>query len=200
VLYAGISDAPAWIIARANTLAELRGWTRFVGLQIEYSLLERTVERDLLPMARAMGIGVTAWSPLGGGFLTGKYLKDAPRVESLVKPRLELAPGFAAKTDRNMLIAETLQKVAREAGVTGAQVALAWVRQKGTIPILGNRSLVQLQDNLGCLGLTLEEKHLKMLDEVSRIDLGFPHEFLERPNIKQIIFQGADKLIDRHNS
>ena len=200
VLYAGISDAPAWIIARANTLAELRGWTPFVGLQIEYSLLERTVERDLLPMAKALGIGVTAWSPLGGGFLTGKYLKDAPKFAGLEKPRLELAPGFAAKTECNMLIAETLQKVAREAGGTAAQAALSWVRQKGTIPILGNRSLVQLKDNLGCLGLVLEEKHLKVLDEVSRIELGFPHEFLTRPNIKQVMFQGTDSLIDRHNS
>jgi aryl-alcohol dehydrogenase-like predicted oxidoreductase len=192
VLYAGISDAPAWIISRANTLAELRGWTRFVGLQIEYSLLERTVERDLLPMAKAMGLGVTAWSPLAGGFLTGKYLKDAPKVMSAPKPRLEMAPGFAARTERNVLIAETLQKVAREAGASAAQVALAWVRRHGTIPIVGSRSLVQLKDNLDCLGLALEDKHLKTLDEVSRIDLGFPHEFLERSGIKQVIFQGTD--------
>jgi aryl-alcohol dehydrogenase-like predicted oxidoreductase len=73
VLYAGISDAPAWWIAQANTLANLRGWSLFVGLQIEYSLIERTVERELIPMARAMNIGVTAWSPLAGGILTGKY-------------------------------------------------------------------------------------------------------------------------------
>ncbi len=200
VLYVGISDAPAWIIARANTLAEMRGWTRFAGLQIEYSLVERTVERDLLPMARALGIGVTAWSPLGGGFLTGKYLKDAPRAAEGPKPRLEVAPGFAAKTERNMLIAETVQKVAREAGATAAQVALAWVRQMGTIPILGNRSLAQLKDNLGCLGVALEEKHLKALDEVSRIERGFPHDFLDRPGIKQVIFQGTEKLIDPPSS
>ena len=73
ILYAGVSDMPAWVAAQANTLAELRGWTRFVGLQIEYSLIERTVERELLPMAQSLGIGVTAWSPLAGGVLTGKY-------------------------------------------------------------------------------------------------------------------------------
>jgi aryl-alcohol dehydrogenase-like predicted oxidoreductase len=200
VLYAGISDAPAWIISRANTMAELRGWTPFVGLQIEYSLLERSVERDLLPMAKALGIGVTAWSPLGGGFLTGKYLKDAPRPSGPEKPRLEVVPAFREKSERNLHIAETLRKAAREAGGTAAQVALSWVRQKGTIPILGCRSLVQLKDNLGCLGVVLEEKHLKMLDEVSRIDLGFPHEFLEKPHIKQVIFQGTDSLIDRRDS
>ncbi len=200
VLYAGISDAPAWVIARANTLAELRGWTPFVGLQIEYSLMERTVERELLPMAKALGIGVTAWSPLGGGFLTGKYLKDAPKYTGPEKPRLDLAPVFAAKTDRNMLIAEMLRKAAREAGGTAAQAALSWVRQKGIVPILGNRSLAQLKDNLGCLALTLEESHLKMLDEVSRIDRGFPHEFLERPHIRQLIFQGTESLIDKRDS
>ena len=181
-------------------MAELRGWTPFVGLQIEYSLLERTVERELLPMAKALGIGVTAWSPLGGGFLTGKYLKDAPKLAGPEKPRLDVAPGFAARTDRSRLIAETLQKVAREAGGTAAQAALSWVRRKGTIPILGNRSLAQLKDNLGCLGLVLEERHLKALDEVSRIDLGFPHEFLERPGIRQVMFQGTDALIDPRNS
>jgi aryl-alcohol dehydrogenase-like predicted oxidoreductase len=72
VLYIGISDAPAWIVSRANTMAELRGWTSFAGLQIEYSLIERTVERELLPMARELDLGVTAWSPLAGGLLTGK--------------------------------------------------------------------------------------------------------------------------------
>ncbi|HEV8375840.1 MAG TPA: aldo/keto reductase, partial [Candidatus Polarisedimenticolia bacterium] len=116
ILYAGISDAPAWIVSQANTLAALRGWTPFIGLQVEYSLAERTPERDLLPMARALDIGVTAWSPLAGGLLTGKYNKDAPKAGSSEAPRFEVASGFSKITDRNLKIAEAVRRIAQDLG------------------------------------------------------------------------------------
>ena len=111
MLYIGISDAPAWWVARANTLAELRGWTQFVGLQIEYNLIERTPERELLPMAEALGLTVTPWSPLASGWLTGKYAG-----KSKEEKRLDKTPQFARRTERNVAIAKTVVKVAKTAG------------------------------------------------------------------------------------
>jgi len=200
VLYIGISDAPAWIVSRANTMAELRGWTQFVGLQVEYSLVERAPERDLLPMARALDIGVTAWSPLAGGLLTGKYNKDAPKSTAPATPRFEVAPGFSRISDRNLQIAEAVQRTAREMGASPAQVALSWTRAKNTLPILGGRKLSQIQDNLGCLKVTLSADQIRNLDEVSRIELGFPHDFLQNPTVRNIMFGGTDALTDNHRA
>src|SRR5580698_4662205 len=130
ILYAGVSDMPAWIVAKANTLAELRGWTSFVGLQIEYSLIERTPERDLLPMAASLGLGVTAWSPLAGGLLTGKQLepngaKDSRQNDPSMKQ-------FMRSSARKEAVAREVVAVARECGHSPAQVALAWLRQRAT--------------------------------------------------------------------
>ena len=139
ILYAGVSDMPAWVVAKANTLAELRGWTPFVGLQIEYSLIERTPERELLPMAAGLGLGVTAWSPLAGGVLTGKYA-EANRGEAGGKrfDRPEMTQ-FLASGPRASAIAREVQAVARECGRSPAQVALAWLRHRPVpvIPIIG---------------------------------------------------------------
>jgi aryl-alcohol dehydrogenase-like predicted oxidoreductase len=172
VLYVGVSDVPAWAVAEANTLAKLRGWTPFVGLQIEYSLVERTVERELTPMAQALGLAVLAWGPLGGGLLTGKYADGGAEGR--------LAEGDRRMTDRNRQIAATVAELAREASTTPAQVALAWLRARpGTvIPIVGARSADQLTESLGYLGLELSPEQLARLDEASRIELGFPHDFL----------------------
>jgi aryl-alcohol dehydrogenase-like predicted oxidoreductase len=193
ILYAGISDAPAWIVSQANTLAELRGWTPFMGLQIEYSLIERTPERDLLPMAQALGLGVTPWSPLASGLLSGKYGKNTPAEQR----RLDKAP-FVPVSERNLAIAEEVKSVAAQIGRSPSQVALAWVRQRyNSIPILGARTVAQIKDNLGCLEFTLDEQQMKRLDEISRIDLGFPHEFLARDSIRQVVFGGTFGQIDR---
>lgn len=124
VLYVGISDAPAWIVAQAATLADLRGWSRFAGLQVPYSLVERSVERELLPMARALELTVTAWSPLGGGLLTGRYGSDRPRPDDTRVAAL----SQKSLTDRNLAIADAVNAVAAERGVSPAQVAIAWVR------------------------------------------------------------------------
>lgn len=174
VRYIGLSDAPAWIVSRANTLAELRGWTSFVGLQIPFSLVERTVERELLPMAEAMGITVTPWGVLGSGILSGKYNQEGKQ------------SGRAAMTGRiaddKLKVAAKVIEVADELGKTASQVALAWVRQgQGSIiPIVGARVVDQLKDNLGCLDITLNEDQMAKLNKVSHVGLGFPREFLER--------------------
>lgn len=188
ILYAGISDAPAWIVSQANTLATLRGWTPYVGLQIEYSLIERTPERDLLPMAKALDIGVTAWSPLASGLLSGKYTKDSGQTE---EKRLDKA-NFTKLDERNLSIARAVQKVADDMGRSPAQVAINWVRQRyNAIPIIGARKLSQAKDNLAALEFTLPDDVMARLDEASKIELGFPHEFLTRPTVSDFLHGGT---------
>jgi aryl-alcohol dehydrogenase-like predicted oxidoreductase len=169
VLYVGVSDTPAWVVAQMQTIARLRGWTPFIGLQIPYSLVQREVERELLPMARALGLGVTAWSPLGGGLLTGKYNRqdgDQSRRLGAVDP---------AKLE----VAQTVTDLATDLGVPASNVALAWLRSRGgVIPILGARTAEQLRGNLGCLDVTLSAEHLARLEAASAVPLGFPHDFL----------------------
>ncbi len=198
ILYVGISDAPAWVVARANTLAEWKGWTPFVGLQIPYSLVERTPERDLLPMAAALDLAVTPWGTLGGGALTGKYKagKDRP-----ADTRFSTAAqwGDAYLTERNLRIAEEVASVAREAGRSASQVAIAWVRAHPVgvmVPIVGATKVSQLRDNLGSLEFTLTPEQRKRLDDASRIELGFPLDFLGQ--VRQIVYGNTYPLIDDH--
>ena len=191
--YIGVSDTPAWIVSRMNAIAELRGWTQFVGLQIKYSLLERTVERELLPMARKLDMAVTPWAVLGGGILSGKY--------NINKDEEGRAKIYKSINDDNLRIAEEVMKVAEEIGKTPSQVALNWVRQQPgvIIPIIGAKTSKQLEDNLECLNFTLSEKHLAQLSEASKIDLGFPHEFLSSDTIKNLIYGGTKEKIDNHH-
>jgi aryl-alcohol dehydrogenase-like predicted oxidoreductase len=200
ILYAGISDTPAWIIAQANTLAVLRGWTPYVGLQIEYSLIERTPERELLPMARALDIGVTAWSPLASGLLSGKYTKASAGSEPAGDKRLDKT-NFTKLDERNLSIAKAVQKVADDLGRPPAQVALNWVRQRNNIiPIIGARKLSQAKDNLACLDFLLPGEIMQKLDEASRIELGFPHDFLTRPSVSDYLHGGTLPLIQNHRA
>jgi len=204
VLYIGISDAPAWVVSRANTMAELIGWSQFIGLQIEYSLVERTPERELLPMARSMDIGVTPWSPLGSGVLTGKYNKnkksasDGKRVEA-IKDMMSEDYANRIVSDRNLEIAREVLNIADESGKTPAQVAINWVRQKPgvMVPILGARKLSQLKDNLGCLDFELTHDQMDRLNKVSEIKLGFPHDFLSSEEIRRITLGNTYSLIDK---
>ncbi|HUE75226.1 MAG TPA: aldo/keto reductase [Chloroflexota bacterium] len=192
VLYIGISNAPAWVIAQANTLADLRGWTSFAGIQVNYSLIERTAERDLLPMARSFDLAVAAWSPLAGGLLTGKY-----NLAAGADPR-RLDSSTAVSVDaRNLAIAAAVQDVVRETDFTPSQVALAWVRQDGTIPVLGARTATQITDNLACLGVELSHEHTRRLNDASQVEPGFPHDFLARDNIRNSVFGGFRDRIDR---
>jgi aryl-alcohol dehydrogenase-like predicted oxidoreductase len=199
-LYVGISDTPAWIVSRANTLAELRGWTPFAGIQIEYSLIQRTVERELLPMARALDLAVTAWGPIGGGVLSGKYNADASPGQKAAPGRMRDTPAAARLAERNLRIAGVVREVAKETGHTPSQIAVNWVRhQQGkVIPIVGARTLAQIEDTLGAVAFELAPAQMSRLDEASRIELGFPHEFLEQPNIRDLVYGGTwDQILDR---
>jgi aryl-alcohol dehydrogenase-like predicted oxidoreductase len=190
ILYTGISDAPAWWIAQANTLAYLRGWSPFVGLQIEYSLIERTVERELIPMAKALNIGVTAWSPLANGVLTGKYQGQGPSEPGRMNH--DMMKGFMRERQQTDSIVAAVKTVSDETGRSMAQVALAWLRHRPVpvIPIIGARKLSQFQDNLASLDLTLSAEQLKTLDEASRIELGFPYDLYEREMVRAIRYGG----------
>jgi aryl-alcohol dehydrogenase-like predicted oxidoreductase len=188
VLYTGVSNAPAWWIARAQTLAEERDRTRFAALQVHYSLVERTCERELVPMAHELGIGITAWSPLAGGLLTAKYLKGGhgrmtttnwgglykgARVESIVRGTLAIAERL---------------------GRPAAQVALNFLRQRPataespTVPIVGSRTAAQLDELLGCLAWELDAESLAELEHLTAPDLGYPQAMLNSPGMQQYIY------------
>jgi aryl-alcohol dehydrogenase-like predicted oxidoreductase len=196
VLHVGISDAPSWWIAQANTLAELRGWTPFTGLQLEYNLIERTVERELIPMAKALKLGVLAWSPLAKGVLTGKYLREGKADGARLS--IEGMKEFLPEEQRAAPIISAVRSVSAQVGRSMAQVALAWLRHQTVpvIPIIGARKVSQLQDNLGSLDLVLSAEQLKRLDGASQIELGFPESAYERESTRAVRYGGVwDRLL-----
>jgi aryl-alcohol dehydrogenase-like predicted oxidoreductase len=196
VLYVGISDVPAWWIAQANTLADLRGWSRFIGLQIPYNLIERTVERELIPMAKALDIGVTAWSPLSNGVLTGKYHGHGG--SELGRMNSETMKTFMPEQQRATRIVAAVKIVSEQTGCSMAQVALAWLRYRPVpvIPIIGARKLTQLQDNLASFDLELSAEHLKSLEEASRVELGFPQDLYAIKAVGAIRYGGMrDRIL-----
>lgn len=187
VLYVGISDTPAWVVSQAVTLADLRGWSPFVAVQGPYSLVDRDVERELLPMARSLGLTFTAWGMLEGGALTGKYLEEGE------EPRRY--DGVGPKTNA---MAREVGAVAAELGATPAQIAIAWVRAQPwhTIPIVGARSETQLRENLGALEVELSSEQLERLGAASDFRAGFPRDFLESEHVRGLIFGDTFELID----
>ncbi|MCB9600044.1 MAG: aldo/keto reductase [Sandaracinus sp.] len=195
LLYVGVSDTPAWVVSASNVAAELRGWTPFVGLQIEYSLLQRTPERDLLPMAEHFGLSVLAWGPLGGGVLTGKYTRGGD-VDSL---RQEGNEQRGRTSERALTIARAVDSVADELGATSAQVATAWVANRGYgyLPIVGARKVEQIADTMRASEVKLSPEHLVKLDEVSRIALGFPHDFLRAEYVQDLVHSSVRARVDR---
>ncbi|MDF7819071.1 aldo/keto reductase [Runella sp. MFBS21] len=191
VHYIGISDTPAWVISRANMLAELRGWNQFAALQIEYSLLQRGAERDLLPMAKALDMAVTPWGVIGGGALTGKYLRgEGGRVPE----------NSLRRNDRSMEIAQEVVSIAQELGCTPTQVAINWVRQRvsNVMPIIGSRRVEQIKDSLESLNSVIPDEMMERLNEISKIELGFPHDFLSSEGVKQSAFAGTYDQIINH--
>ena len=172
VLYVGVSDTPAWIASRANTLADWRGWSPLVGIQAPYSLIQRDIERELLPMAESTAMSLAAWSPLAGGILSGKFTRGDIAGASRV------AAGTIS--ERDLAIARTVQDVADNLGVTSAQVAIGWTmaRSPAVHPIVGARRLDQLVDNLAAVDCQLDPESLRRLDDASVISLGFPHDFI----------------------
>jgi aryl-alcohol dehydrogenase-like predicted oxidoreductase len=193
VLYVGLSDTPSWVVSQAVTVADLRGWSRVVAVQAPYSLADRDVERELLPMARSLELAFTPWGMLEGGALTGKYLPDSGSGE----PR-----RYAGVGERVNEIAREVSAVADQVGATPAQVAIAWIRAQPwlTMPIVGARSEAQLRDNLGALDVELDEEHVDRLSAASGFDVGFPRSFLESDHVRGLIFGDTFELIDDHRA
>ena len=192
MLYVGVSDTPAWIIAQANTLADWRGWTPFIGMQCEYSLLQREAERDLIPMATRLGIGVLAWGPLASGALTGKYLTPTKETSRLSAKNSKL-------DERSTAIVQQVVSLAQRVGCTPGQLALSWVRQQGrvVIPVVGVRRVDQMRDTLGSLAVSLSAEQWRQLQDVSAVSLGFPHDFLASHGAKDSIYGGNEQRIFR---
>jgi aryl-alcohol dehydrogenase-like predicted oxidoreductase len=198
ILYIGISDAPAWWIAQANTLAELRGWTQFVALQVEYSLIERSVERELIPMAKNFDISVNAWSPLAGGLLSGKY--HAKNQSKDGRFTYEGTEEFRAEEQRANRIVPAVRAVSEQVHRSMAQVALNWLRYRPVpvIPIIGARKLPQLRDNLASFDFELSTEQLMGLDQASAIDLGFPFNMYAKQLVQDFRYGGTrDRLVVR---
>ncbi len=199
ILYAGVSDMPAWVVARGNTLAELRGWTPFVGLQVEYSLIQRTVERELLPMAKSLDLGVTAWSPLGGRGPDRQVSQGEARGDGGRPARLRDDEAVRARlrSDRAHRPRGRQGRARRSAG-RRRRSALAWLNHRAIpiIPIIGARKLAQFKDNLASLEVKLDPAQVARLDEVSKIKLGFPHDFFENGMVRNLVSGGCYDKID----
>lgn len=187
VRYIGFSDTPAWKVAQAQVIAILKGRTPLIALQLEYSLLERTIEGELIPAALEFGLGVTPWSPLRSGLLTGKYTRESAKT---AKPGrgVFVTRGF---NEEAFHVLDVLKEVAEGAGTTMARAALAWVVQRPAVAstIIGARTMEQLDDNLGALDVKLSAEQVQKLDEASNPKLNFPHDFLER--VQAFAYNGA---------
>ncbi|MET7304982.1 aldo/keto reductase [Embleya sp. NPDC005575] len=173
ILYIGISDTPAWVVSRANTLAEWRGWTPFAGLQVPYNLLNRDIERELLPMAEDFGLTVAAWGPLASGLLSGKFTRPGG-----AEAGTRISPESLGERDH--AAARVVQEVADELGVTPSRVAIAWTRahSRAVHPIVGARTVEQLRDNLGAVDVVLPEDALRRLAAATDHTAGFPTDFI----------------------
>jgi aryl-alcohol dehydrogenase-like predicted oxidoreductase len=193
VLHVGVSNAPAWVVARANTLAESRGGSPFVAAQMQYSLAERAIEREILPMCASLGIGMVAWSPLAGGLLTGKYARlDAGSTDAL-DASLRVETNRKRAGGHNPAIIAAAEAVAKEIGRSTAQVAIRWTLQRPGVAsvILGARTLAQLNDNLAAAAFELSAEQMQRLDEASRIEAGYPHDYLRGPTVTRFLYGGA---------
>lgn len=181
IVYAGLSNFPAWRIARADLMAELRGWAPIVAIQTEYSLAERTAERELIPMAEALGLAITTWSPLGGGFLTGKYRQESNNTR-LTKLGMLV---HTEKNEKDTFLINTIFDIAKETNATATHIAIAWLLYKAShsstalIPILGSRTAEQLNATLGSLEVVLSESQISRLEAASAVALGVPHEQIQ---------------------
>ena len=189
VLYVGFSDTPAWVVAQAVMLADVRGWARPVAVQFPYSLADRDAERELLPMARSLDLAATPWGILEGGALTGKYLADTDGTRR-----------YDSAGERVNAIAREVIAVADELGATPSQVATAWVRAQPwpIVPIVGARSEAQMRENLEALAVELTDEHVERLGDAGGFSVGFPRAFLESDHVRGLIFGDTFDLIDDH--
>jgi len=189
VLHIGLSDTPAWAAARAHTIAELRGWTSLAALQLRYSLIDRTADRELLPMAAALGMSVLIWGGLGGGLLSGKYQQSTGAIVG--EGRLA-GPNYRDMqiSEKTAAVIRGVSEMASEIAVSPTQLALAWLRSRSPImiPILGARTAEQLEQNLNCLNISLNASQLQKLDALSDLSYGFPSDFLQGNMIGKLLF------------
>jgi len=188
--YAAISDTPAWVVAKGNTLAELMGWSQFIALQVEYSLIQRTPERELIPMAKHYGMTVTPWAPLAGGALTGKYLRGE-------NGRIKVESN--RRNENSERITREVMAIANELGVQPGHVALAWMMQQdfSCIPIVGATKIEQLTENIRAAQVQLSAAQMNRLDNASRISLGFPGDFFNEDNVKLNSFGGFYDRVEK---
>lgn len=189
VLHIGLSDTPAWVAAEATTMARCRGWVPVSVLQAQYSLVSRDAERDLIPAAEALGMSVTAWSPLGGGVLSGKYTGTSTPEGGTRLPADSIS-------EREHAIARAVAAVADDLGASPSQVALAWTMTRSLVvhPIVGVRRLDQLQDNLQALSLRLPPESLEQLEAATGFEIGFPHDFIR--DMQAFVFGDVADRVD----
>jgi len=188
IRYAGLSDVPAWYAAQIQTLALAHHLQPLVNLQLQYSLVERNIEREYAPLAQELGYGITAWSPLGMGLLSGKYKPSESGHDGAGDGRIQALKGSGLAslqdkfTPRNWAIVRTVEQVAREYGLSMAQVAIQWAVRRPAVGsvILGARTMVQFEDNLAALDRSLPDEALRLLDEVSALPQQFPYSFFEQ--------------------
>jgi aryl-alcohol dehydrogenase-like predicted oxidoreductase len=192
IRYIGLSDTPAWYLSRAQTLAELRGWEKVAALQLEYSLVERNIEREHVPAALHLGMGICPWSPLAGGLLSGKYTRDGQGQGRLAITKDSGNPVFMKFSERNFDIVDALLSVSKEIGKSPAQVALNWITKRPgvTSTLIGATKIDQLESNLTALDFDIPEALSRRLDEASRPDPGFPYVFFT-PAMQTMVTGGA---------
>jgi len=198
ILHLGASNMPAWLVSQANTLATERGWTPFSALQLHYNLVERSIEADFFDLAGAQDMTITAWSPLAGGLLTGKFNRDAHQQAAEDARLKKAAYGPAMLAEHRLRIAEGLTELANTIGCTPAQLALAWLRQKangGVIPILGARTLEQYEGNMGCMAIELNQTQMEELDALNPPPPVYPASLFQTDFYRQMIW--GDKAVPR---
>lgn len=191
IVYGGLSNFPAWRVATAAKIAELRGWAPITGIQVEYSLLQRTTEREILPMAEGYGLGVMAWSPMAGGLLSDKYRRGEVG-------RATRFPHIVRHNDpaRVEPVIDELIAIAEEVGATAGQVAVAWVSAKGVFPVVGVRAQSHIEAHLGSLDVKLTDAHIQRLDAKSAVPPGYPHELLAEEGQRAVMGAGRWQDID----
>lgn len=202
VLHLGISNASAWIVGSANTLARERGWTPFTAMQILYNLVQRHVEPEYLGLAKTQDMAITPWSPIGGGLLSNKFAKDGDQTARAASRIETTAWGARYKDDQKIAIAEAVNEIADDIGRPTTQVAINWLRQNGTaicVPIIGARTPAQLAENLGCLEFELSAEQIERLNTASAIDHGYPGRLTGDPFMRRLNFGQIGEQIDHPN-
>lgn len=189
--YIGFSDFPAWRVARAATIAEIRGWAPVIGIQMEYSLIERTPDRELIPMANGLGLGMVGWSPLAGGLLTGKYRRGEEGRATTFGRLIH-----AEDDERKKRVMDVLIEISTDSGVSPGEIALTWMGSRGVIPIIGPKSVEQLTENLAATNVVIGQSQIARLNAASAMPLGFPHEMLAEFSNKARIAGGNPEAIE----